>query len=324
MSLPWIKIECGLINKPEVMQLAGLLDIDEHTVVGHLVAFWSWVDANMSRDCPDTTGTKRGLDRVAGRDGFTDAMVQVGWLEFNDNRVTVPHFEYHLSQSAKTRATDARKKARQRAASRSKGDNVPIPPGQKGGPDKRRGEERRDNNRDASASCVEPAKQAATPAKRKPAWLICDDVAEAYCTFSTSGTVKHWLLPHSKLDEWRAVFPGVDIEQEVNRARQWLIDNPRRRKTCSGMLKFLNTWLTKAQNDGRTAGNRSGGGGQAIGKAEQRERRHVEAFRQVFCDDDTPEESGTGTGETVQRKIGGGTDTARAADVDGSTDDVPF
>lgn len=141
MSLPWIKIECGLINKPEVMQLAGLLDIDEHTVVGHLVAFWSWVDANMSRDCPDTTGTKRGLDRVAGRDGFTDAMVQVGWLEFNNNRVTVPHFEYHLSQSAKTRATDARKKARQRAASRSKGDNVPLPPGQKGGPDKRRGEE---------------------------------------------------------------------------------------------------------------------------------------------------------------------------------------
>ena len=135
MSLPWIKIECGLINKPEVMQLAGLLDIDEHTVVGHLVAFWSWVDANMSRDCPDTTGTKRGLDRVAGRDGFTDALVQVGWLEFDGSRVTVPHFEYHLSQSAKTRATDARKKARQRAASRSKGDNVPLPSGQEGGPE---------------------------------------------------------------------------------------------------------------------------------------------------------------------------------------------
>ena len=135
MSLPWIKIECGLINKPEVMQLAGLLDIDEHSVVGHLVAFWSWVDANMSRDCPDTTGTKRGLDRVAGRDGFTDALVQVGWLEFDGNRVTVPHFEYHLSQSAKTRATDARKKARQRAASRSKGDNVPLQSGHEGGPE---------------------------------------------------------------------------------------------------------------------------------------------------------------------------------------------
>jgi hypothetical protein len=135
MSLPWIKIECGLINKPEVMQLAGLLDIDEHTVVGHLVAFWSWVDANMSRDCPDTTGTKRGLDRVAGRDGFTDALVQVGWLEFDGSRVTVPHFDYHLSQSAKTRATDARKKARQRAASRSKGDNVPLQSGQEGGPE---------------------------------------------------------------------------------------------------------------------------------------------------------------------------------------------
>lgn len=149
-------------------------------------------------------------------------------------------------------------------------------------------------------------------------------MAEAYCSFQTNGAVKQWLLPYSKLDEWRLAFPGVNVEQEVNRARQWMIDNPDRRKTCSGMLKYLNTWLTKAQNDGRTAGNGSGGGGQAIGKAEQRERRHVEAFRQAFGDDGASAQTGASTGETVQRKIGGGTDTARAADVDGGPDDVPF
>lgn len=148
MSLPWIKIETGLLNKPEVMRLAGLLNLTEHAVVGHLVAFWSWVDANLSRDCPDTTGTKRGLDRVAGVDGFTDAMVHVGWLEFDGEHVSIPNFEYHLSQSAKTRATEARKKQRQRARTGSSGTSVPLPSGQKGGPDKRRGEE---NN--ISASC---------------------------------------------------------------------------------------------------------------------------------------------------------------------------
>jgi len=141
MSLPWIKIETGLLNKPEVMRLAGLLNLTEHAVVGHLVAFWSWVDANLSRDCPDTTGTKRGLDRVAGVDGFTDAMVHVGWLEFDGEHVSIPNFEYHLSQSAKTRATEARKKQRQRARTGSSGTSVPLPSGQKGGPDKRRGEE---------------------------------------------------------------------------------------------------------------------------------------------------------------------------------------
>jgi hypothetical protein len=141
MSLPWIKIETGLLNKPEVMRLAGLLNLTEHAVVGHLVAFWSWVDANLSRDCPDTTGTKRGLDRVAGVDGFTDAMVHVGWLEFDGEHVSIPNFEYHLSQSAKTRATEARKKQRQRARTGSSGTDVPLPSGQKGGPNKRRGEE---------------------------------------------------------------------------------------------------------------------------------------------------------------------------------------
>lgn len=155
MSLPWIKIETGLLNKPEVMRLAGLLNLTEHAVVGHLVAFWSWVDANLSRDCPDTTGTKRGLDRVAGVDGFTDAMVHVGWLEFDGEHVSIPNFEYHLSQSAKTRATEARKKQRQRARADSGGTSVPVPSGQKGGPDKRRGEE---NNISASREVHIPDK----------------------------------------------------------------------------------------------------------------------------------------------------------------------
>lgn len=155
MSLPWIKIETGLLNKPEVMRLAGLLNLTEHAVVGHLVAFWSWVDANLSRDCPDTTGTKRGLDRVAGVDGFTDAMVHVGWLEFDGEHVSIPNFEYHLSQSAKTRATEARKKQRQRARTGSSGTSVPMATGQKGGPDKRRGEE---NNISASREVRIPDK----------------------------------------------------------------------------------------------------------------------------------------------------------------------
>jgi len=316
MSLPWIKIECGLINKPEVMQLAGLLDIDEHTVVGHLVAFWSWVDANMSRDCPDTTGTKRGLDRVAGRDGFTDALVQVGWLEFDGSRVTVPHFEYHLSQSAKTRATDARKKARQRAASRSEGDNVPLRSGQKGGPEKRR-EEKSNNIESAGAdSCPQPARQTASPQRKHPAWLICHDEADAYCGFQTNGSVKQWLLPYSKIDEWRQAFPGVQIEIEINKARQWLIDNPTRRKTASGMLKFLNTWLTKEQNSGR--GNAQGTGG----RAERRERSNAAAFATVFGADCEATADGTGTGKVVQRKIGDGANTTRPADMGGGTGDV--
>lgn len=161
MAVPWIKIETTLLHKPEVMRLAALLDCDEYKVTGHLVAFWSWVDANLSRTCPEFQGTKSGLDRVAGCPGFVDAMLQVGWLSLSGTIFTIPHFEYHLSQSAKTRGEDARKKAKSRAAKDKPGTNVPEKQGQKAdivgtnsGPEERRREERKEKKAPRAESRV--------------------------------------------------------------------------------------------------------------------------------------------------------------------------
>ena len=144
MAIPWIKIETSLPRKPEVMRLAELLDIDEFAVVGHLVCFWSWVDENVSPECPTVSGTIRGLDRVAGRDGFTTAMIEVGWLVLQDGKVSIPHLEYHLSQGAKTRAFEQRKKAEQRKKGQTSGkcpDKSGTESGQKQGPEEIREEE---------------------------------------------------------------------------------------------------------------------------------------------------------------------------------------
>jgi hypothetical protein len=141
MAGDWIKIEHSLPNKPEVMQLASLLGVDELQIVGHLVCFWIWCDQNLSRSCPDVNGTKRGLDRVVGRDGFVDAMVTVGWLGVRDDgTITIPNYDHHLSQSAKTRGNDQKKKQRQRILSRSCPDANGTSTGQQGGPEKRREE----------------------------------------------------------------------------------------------------------------------------------------------------------------------------------------
>ena len=115
MAGDWIKIEHGILGKPEVMRLCDLLDCGPHQVVGHLVAFWLWCDVNMSSICPRVMGTKRGLDAAAGRDGFCDAMIAVGWMSVEDGEVWVPNYETHLSKSAKQRAGEQRKKALQRS-----------------------------------------------------------------------------------------------------------------------------------------------------------------------------------------------------------------
>ena len=141
MALDWIKVEHGLIDKPEVMELAEILEISPHQTVGHLIQFWCWVDRNLSPECPLVKGTKRGLDRVAGVDGFGTALETVGWLQVEEGMISVPNYDAHLSQSAKKRANDQRKKAKQRSKASPKcHQNVPPSKGQNGGPEKRREE----------------------------------------------------------------------------------------------------------------------------------------------------------------------------------------
>lgn len=51
--------------------------------------------------------------------------------------------------------------------------------------------------------------------------------------------------------EYRKLYPAVDLEQELRAMRGWLLSNPKLRKTKSGMMRFINNWLSKAQNRGK-------------------------------------------------------------------------
>lgn len=55
----------------------------------------------------------------------------------------------------------------------------------------------------------------------------------------------------TKVSEWEVTYPAVDVPQTLKEIRQWLVDNPSRRKTAKGMHAFVNRWLTKEQNGGR-------------------------------------------------------------------------
>lgn len=47
---------------------------------------------------------------------------------------------------------------------------------------------------------------------------------------------------------WQALFPAVDVMQELRSMRAWCLANPKSHKTRSGILRFVNGWLQKAQN----------------------------------------------------------------------------
>ena len=59
---------------------------------------------------------------------------------------------------------------------------------------------------------------------------------------------RHWGLTESKIKPLKEAFPAVDVVSESKKALAWVIANPDKKKTCSGMPKFLYNWIARVQN----------------------------------------------------------------------------
>lgn len=67
-------------------------------------------------------------------------------------------------------------------------------------------------------------------------------------SFSVSGKTKTWELREDMLLNLKDLYPGIDVILECKKANAWIENNPLRRKTASGMPRFLNSWMERAQN----------------------------------------------------------------------------
>ena len=122
MAGDWIKVEKSTPYKPEVLRLSGLLSIHPAHAFGLCFRFWSWADDQLTNG--HALGvTEITLDSVIGHAGFTSALINVGWLQVRSGSLVVPHFDRHLSDSAKNRALSGERKKNQRSSvSRSERD----------------------------------------------------------------------------------------------------------------------------------------------------------------------------------------------------------
>lgn len=64
------------------------------------------------------------------------------------------------------------------------------------------------------------------------------------------------------VDEWSKAYPAVDVVAELHKMRVWSLSNPTKQKTSTGIARFVNAWLSKAQNE---AGKLPSGGFQTQG-----------------------------------------------------------
>lgn len=57
------------------------------------------------------------------------------------------------------------------------------------------------------------------------------------------------------IEKWNELFPAVDVMQELRKMVGWLDSNPTKRKTRRGINRFINNWLSNAQDKGGTRNN---------------------------------------------------------------------
>lgn len=144
MAGDWMKIEHALPDKPEVMEMAEALQIDPDAVVGKLVRVWRWYD-NHTEDGNAPVTVRALLNRIAGVTNFVTAMINVGWMTEENNRLILGKFNRHNGKTAKVRAlgrtrtqtsrsksnaasvTDALPEKRERRGN-SPSENSPLPP----------------------------------------------------------------------------------------------------------------------------------------------------------------------------------------------------
>jgi len=114
MAGDWIKIEKSTARKPEVLAISSALGIHPDHAFGLCVRFWSWCDDQLENGHADSV-TNVTLDFVIGHSGFAQQLIRVGWLAETESGIDIPNFDYHLSESAKTRAQAAKRKSKSRA-----------------------------------------------------------------------------------------------------------------------------------------------------------------------------------------------------------------
>jgi len=115
MAGDWLKFETATLDKPEVWAIAQDLSIDPDAVIGKLLRVWSWFDQQSTiGNAPSVT--KALLDRCAGVTGFCDSVIKAGWMVDDGRFLSLPNFDRHNGNTAKSRALTSKRVKKHRSS----------------------------------------------------------------------------------------------------------------------------------------------------------------------------------------------------------------
>lgn len=94
-------------------------------------------------------------------------------------------------------------------------------------------------------------------------------------------------LLERQVEELTALYPAVDVPQQLRNMRGWLMANPKNRKTKSGIMRFVTAWLSREQNSARAGNTTAKPGKTQLSYDYAKDPDQLAAIRRMFGGDAT-------------------------------------
>lgn len=287
MAGDWVAIRSSLISSPKLIKIARLLDTDpfhdwaiegrakalqesnatvvtlSHAAIKGVTLSLLTVVWSYAREHGKYAGDDLELDHIGvedvdeiagGAPGLGAAMAAVDWLRSGEGGVIFPNFREFNPQ------TDAERQKRYREKKKQQSNGAVTTPSQ------RRDDKVTPTQHNTTGQDTTQQEKEAPSSKSASSPPPPD--SPVFIELELNDKTLHQVT-EADVAEYVALYPAVDVQQQLRNMRGWLHDNPKRRKTRDGIRRFIGTWLKKEQDKGgpppRTPGP-GDGSNQAAGK----------------------------------------------------------
>lgn len=250
-EVKWIKIVTDIFNDEKILLIESMPEADA------IIVIW------FKLLCMAGKQNNSGVFLMNGRIAYTDEMFatifrrpvntvrlalktfeQFGMIEIINNTVTIPNWEKHQQLDALEASREATRNRVARYREKQKqitdGSNVTVTSSNadridKIREDKNREDKNREDTKNPTDSCAERENPDSPPQEPAVFTLPLNDGTEHQVT-------------KADYDRYASLYPAVDVMQELRKMAGWLDGNPKNRKTKSGIKRFVNSWLARAQD----------------------------------------------------------------------------
>lgn len=102
MSDHWIKVKKSMNDSPKMMIIASMCNCSEDTAFACWFRLFCYFDSHTDNGhLPYLFGQK--IDQIARLEGLANALIQIGWITFDETGCFIVEYDKHNGSSAKKR-----------------------------------------------------------------------------------------------------------------------------------------------------------------------------------------------------------------------------